>query len=57
MKKKRALTLCMLVLTLTMVLCPAALAVELGSAAVSAQVCYPHFNQPQRGRHRTEKDL
>ena len=41
MKRKRVLTLCVLALTLTMVLCPAALAADLGSAAAAAQVCYP----------------
>lgn len=38
---KRVMTLCVLVLTLTMALCPAALAADLGSAATAAQVCYP----------------
>ena len=38
---KRVITLCVLALTLTMVLCPAALAADLGSAATTAQVCYP----------------
>lgn len=37
---KRVMTLCVLVLTLTMALCPAALAADLGSAATAAQVCY-----------------
>ena len=36
---KRVMTLCVLVLTLTMALCPAALAADLGSAATAAQVC------------------
>lgn len=40
---KRVMTLCVLVLTLTMALCPAALAADLGSAATAAQVCYPTF--------------
>lgn len=38
---KRVLTLCMLALTLTMVLCPAALAADMAGAGTSAQVCYP----------------
>lgn len=38
---KRGLTLCMLAMALTMALCPAAWAVEAGSTAVPAQVCYP----------------
>ena len=38
---KRVITLCVLALTLTMALCPAALAADLGSAATTAQVCYP----------------
>ena len=38
---KRVMTLCVLVLTLTMALCSAALAADLGSAATAAQVCYP----------------
>lgn len=38
---KRGLTLCMLAMALTMTLCPAAWAVEAGSAAAPAQVCYP----------------
>ena len=38
---KRVMTLCVLVLTLTMALWPAALAADLGSAATAAQVCYP----------------
>ena len=38
---KRRLTLCMLAMVLTMALCPAVWAVEAGSTAVPAQVCYP----------------
>ena len=41
---KRVMTLCVLVLTLTMALCPAALAADLGSAATAAQVCYPSLD-------------
>ena len=41
MKLLRILSIALLALTLTMALCPAALAADLGSAATTAQVCYP----------------